>query len=244
MSITQYPHRPDDRVPDPGRVHDEIRLAADHCRSRRALRRRSPKVCRLPTRPSPNWPSPTSASSSQLSTARNDAAKRLADAERLAQADDRRSQVACQRKRAPRSFAAANVSKPSRPSLKAREGPARAGRCAGRQGRRADPQARSERRRSRRVAVPPARRNSEAWPRLATIARPYAEALFKACWLGRRRRPWSKPGRCPRSRHRRPCRVRQFADSPKVQPKQVFELVRGVAKVALSPKVANLLLTA
>ena len=64
VSITAYPDHPDDRVPDPGRVHDEIRLAADRQARWTSARRRSPTACRPPTRPRPSCPPPTSASSS------------------------------------------------------------------------------------------------------------------------------------------------------------------------------------
>ena len=60
---------------------------------------------------------------------------------------------------------------------------------------------------------------------LATIARPYAEALFKACgsdvagtsaWLDALAAGEADEG------------LRQFADSPKVTPQQVFDLITGV----------------
>jgi len=76
---------------------------------------------------------------------------------------------------------------------------------------------------------------------LATIARPYAEALFKAA---------GKDDAAALSKQidalaavAAHAEVRQFADSPKVQPQQVFDLISGVAKVTLSAKVSNLLNT-
>jgi F-type H+-transporting ATPase subunit delta len=74
---------------------------------------------------------------------------------------------------------------------------------------------------------------------LATIARPYAEALFKAVGtddaktLADQLEAVGQIAGNPQ--------LRQFADNPKVSAAQVFELVSSVAKVALSPKVANLL---
>ncbi|WP_374673949.1 F0F1 ATP synthase subunit delta [Ideonella sp.] len=76
---------------------------------------------------------------------------------------------------------------------------------------------------------------------LATIARPYAEALFKAS-AGEDARTLADQletlGQV--AGH---AQLRQFADSPKVSAEQVFELVVGVARLNLSPKVANLLRT-
>ncbi|MBI5268722.1 MAG: F0F1 ATP synthase subunit delta [Burkholderiales bacterium] len=76
---------------------------------------------------------------------------------------------------------------------------------------------------------------------LATIARPYAEALYKAS-AGEDARALADQletlGQV--AGH---AQLRQFADSPKVSAEQVFELVVGVARLNLSPKVANLLRT-
>lgn len=76
---------------------------------------------------------------------------------------------------------------------------------------------------------------------LATIARPYAEALSKAiggddavALASQLEALGAVAGNS---------QLRQFADSPKVTSAQVFELITGVAKQALSPKVANLLTT-
>jgi F-type H+-transporting ATPase subunit delta len=74
---------------------------------------------------------------------------------------------------------------------------------------------------------------------LATIARPYAEALFKAVGsdnavaLAEQLEALAAVAGNEQ--------LHQFADSPKAQSAQVFELISGVAQIALSPKVANLL---
>lgn len=75
---------------------------------------------------------------------------------------------------------------------------------------------------------------------LATIARPYAEALFKASsadlagtagWLDEVAAIAAN------------AELLQFADSPKVSDEQVFELIRGVAKSALPAAAQNFLRT-
>ncbi len=75
---------------------------------------------------------------------------------------------------------------------------------------------------------------------LATIARPYAEALFKAstsdltsaaAWVDELAVIASNP------------QLQQFADSPKVTSTQVFELIAGVAKSALDDHAKNFLRT-
>lgn len=74
---------------------------------------------------------------------------------------------------------------------------------------------------------------------LATIARPYADALFKAVGgddaaaLAAQLEVVGQVAGNPQ--------LRQFADSPKVTAAQVFDLVTSVANPALLPKVANLL---
>ncbi|MBP6898802.1 MAG: F0F1 ATP synthase subunit delta [Burkholderiaceae bacterium] len=74
---------------------------------------------------------------------------------------------------------------------------------------------------------------------LATIARPYAEALFKAvggdngAFLAEQVSLLGQVASDPATR--------QFADSPKALPSQVFDLVNGVAGIVLDAKVANLL---
>ena len=73
---------------------------------------------------------------------------------------------------------------------------------------------------------------------LATIARPYAEALFKAAGgaaaglTGQMSVLAAVAG---------DAQLRQFADNPKVGAAQVFEVVTGAAQAALDPKVSNLL---
>lgn len=79
---------------------------------------------------------------------------------------------------------------------------------------------------------------------LATIARPYAEALYKACsgsaaadldgaiaWVDELAAIAANP------------QLRQMADSPKVTRQQVFDVITGVARVAL-PEIAQNLLRA
>lgn len=78
---------------------------------------------------------------------------------------------------------------------------------------------------------------------LATIARPYAEALFKAAGndaaaLKSQMASLATLAASPE--------LRQFADSPKVLPVQVFDVVAGVALsqgLALDVKIGNLLRT-
>jgi F-type H+-transporting ATPase subunit delta len=75
---------------------------------------------------------------------------------------------------------------------------------------------------------------------IATIARPYAEALFKACgqdaagtaaWLDAVAAVAAD------------AQLQQFADSPKVTPQQVFELIAGVLKSPLPTAGQNFLRT-
>jgi F-type H+-transporting ATPase subunit delta len=76
---------------------------------------------------------------------------------------------------------------------------------------------------------------------LATIARPYAEALFKAVSanaavnVAAQVKALAAVAGHPQ--------MRSFADNPKAGPQQVFDLVTGVAGVNLSEAVRNLLLT-
>lgn len=76
---------------------------------------------------------------------------------------------------------------------------------------------------------------------LATIARPYAEALFKAVGgddalsLAGQLEALGQVAAEPQ--------LRQFADNPKASAAQVFDLMASVAGTALSPKIANLLRT-
>jgi F-type H+-transporting ATPase subunit delta len=76
---------------------------------------------------------------------------------------------------------------------------------------------------------------------LATIARPYAEALFKAAGAegAKLKEQVSSLGSLAND-----AGLRQFADNPKVSATQVFDLVAGVALqkgLALDTKVGNLL---
>lgn len=79
---------------------------------------------------------------------------------------------------------------------------------------------------------------------LATIARPYAEALFKACaanagvdlgstaaWVDELAAIAANP------------QIRQLADSPKVTSDQVFDVITGVARSALPDTARNFLRT-
>ena len=75
---------------------------------------------------------------------------------------------------------------------------------------------------------------------LATIARPYAEALFKAAssdltaaavWVEALRDIAKNP------------QLQQFADNPKTSAEQVFEVIAGVAQVALPEMAKNFLRT-
>ena len=76
---------------------------------------------------------------------------------------------------------------------------------------------------------------------LATIARPYAEALFKAVGgddaksLADQLEALAQVAAQPQ--------LRVFADNPKVSAQQVFDLMAHVAKVNLLPKIGNLLRT-
>ncbi len=76
---------------------------------------------------------------------------------------------------------------------------------------------------------------------LATIARPYAEALFKAAGAGA---PGLKAQMASLASLAADTDLRQFADSPKVAASQVFDVVSGVAQsqgLSLDPKIGNLL---
>ena len=72
---------------------------------------------------------------------------------------------------------------------------------------------------------------------LATIARPYAEAMFKAA-AGENAAALAEQLEAVGQVAGNP-QLRQYADNPKVNAGQVFELISGVANVSLSPKVAN-----
>ena len=76
---------------------------------------------------------------------------------------------------------------------------------------------------------------------LATIARPYAEALYKAAGA---HGAALKDQVCSLALLAADAGLRQFADNPKVAPLQVFDLVAGIALqkgLSLDSKVANLL---
>jgi F-type H+-transporting ATPase subunit delta len=73
---------------------------------------------------------------------------------------------------------------------------------------------------------------------LATIARPYAEALFKA---GAGAAEAEQLGAL--AAVAADLRLRQFADDPKVSPQQVFEVMGSVAKGPLAPRVQSFLRT-
>jgi F-type H+-transporting ATPase subunit delta len=75
---------------------------------------------------------------------------------------------------------------------------------------------------------------------LATIARPYAEALFQAAG-GIDLFPWKQVDEV--ARLAATPELRQLADNPKVAPAQVFELISGLVPGGLDTKVANLLRT-
>ncbi len=76
---------------------------------------------------------------------------------------------------------------------------------------------------------------------IATIARPYAEALFKACGTDAAQ---LKDQLSALSLLAADEQLRRFADDPKVAPPQVFDLVAGIALqqgLSLDSKVGNLL---
>lgn len=74
---------------------------------------------------------------------------------------------------------------------------------------------------------------------LATIARPYAEALFKAVGTGDASALGSQLGTL--AAIAADPALRQFADDPKVTPAQVSGVISGAAGGGLDAKVANLL---
>jgi F-type H+-transporting ATPase subunit delta len=73
---------------------------------------------------------------------------------------------------------------------------------------------------------------------LATIARPYAEALFKAGAGAAESEQLSALAAVAAD-----ARLRQFADDPKVRPQQVFDVMGQVVKVPLAPRVQSFLRT-
>lgn len=76
---------------------------------------------------------------------------------------------------------------------------------------------------------------------LATIARPYAEAAFKAA-NGQDAKAWGDQLAALAQVAADP-QLRQFADNPKVTSSQVFDVITGVAKQQPAAGVANLLRT-
>ncbi len=75
---------------------------------------------------------------------------------------------------------------------------------------------------------------------LATIARPYAEALFQSAGAGAAGLSAQLQSMASVAAD---TALRQFADNPKAVASQVFDLVAGVAGGSLHPKLANLLRT-
>ncbi len=73
---------------------------------------------------------------------------------------------------------------------------------------------------------------------LATIARPYAEALFKAGAGAAESEQVSALAAVAAD-----AQLRQFADNPKVSTQQVFDVMAGVVKTPLAPKVQSFLRT-
>lgn len=76
---------------------------------------------------------------------------------------------------------------------------------------------------------------------LATIARPYAEALYQVARQGDLS-AWGQQVRVLAEVAANP-EVRQFADNPKVSAEQVFEVVSASARIDLLPGVQNFLRT-
>ena len=77
---------------------------------------------------------------------------------------------------------------------------------------------------------------------LATIARPYAEALFKSAGQTNPRELADQLDALGQVANLH--ELRQFADNPKVEPSAVYELIVGALKVVtLAPQVQNLLRT-
>ena len=74
---------------------------------------------------------------------------------------------------------------------------------------------------------------------LATIARPYAEALFKAAGVGDQAQLAAQVQSLADVAGN--ARLRQFADSPKVSAAQVFDVVTSVVKTPISDAAKNLL---
>ena len=75
---------------------------------------------------------------------------------------------------------------------------------------------------------------------LATIARPYAEALFQSAGSGASALTAQLQSLADVAAH---AQIRQFADRPKADAAQVFDLIVGLAIASLDSKVGNLLRT-
>jgi F-type H+-transporting ATPase subunit delta len=73
---------------------------------------------------------------------------------------------------------------------------------------------------------------------LATIARPYAEALFKAGAGADESTQLNALARVAGD-----AQLRSFADNPKVSPQQVYDVLAGVTGGALSPKLQSFIRT-
>lgn len=76
---------------------------------------------------------------------------------------------------------------------------------------------------------------------LATIARPYAEALFKATPEAEQSAWVEQVGAL--AQVARDPQLRAFADNPTVTQDQIYGVITGAAKVVLAPAVANFLRT-
>lgn len=76
---------------------------------------------------------------------------------------------------------------------------------------------------------------------LATIARPYAEALFQVARKGDLK-VWIEQV-AALSLVAQDAQLRQFADDPKVQPEQVFDVIAAATQLSLLPGVGNFLRT-
>jgi len=76
---------------------------------------------------------------------------------------------------------------------------------------------------------------------LATIARPYAEALFQVAVKGDLKQSAEQLDAI--AGVAADAQMRQFADSPKTATQQVFDVITGVVKAPLSDSIRNLLRT-
>ncbi len=76
---------------------------------------------------------------------------------------------------------------------------------------------------------------------LATIARPYAEALFQVAVKGDLKQSAEQLQAVADVAANE--QLRQFADSPKTAAQQVFDMITTVVKTPLSPSISNLLRT-